>query len=88
MLIIGIILSTTAVIGFIILSIQNIDEFPLILTGFFTGFLWLLGVIAISADCTQEKTEFKYPTTEYTLEYEIITKGEQIDSTYVISKIE
>lgn len=60
--------------------------------GIFVGIFSVLGCILITKESSnktiKEQTEFKYPTNKYKLEYEVLTKGEQVDSTYVITKIE
>lgn len=60
--------------------------------GILTGILSIWGIASLYKGLDdkykKEQTEFKYPTTEYTLEYEVLTRGEQIDSTYVITKID
>lgn len=88
MAILGIIFLTLALIILTAICITNTEETPMILAGFLLGMLAFLGIIFICEGTYPEKTEFKYPITEYTLEYEVISRGEQVDSTYVISKIE
>lgn len=87
-MIIGIIFVVLAVVAFIIICILSNEELCLNMASFMSGILAMLGFFIICEKLKLEKTEFEYPTTEYTLEYEVIIRGEQIDSTYVISKIE
>lgn len=60
--------------------------------GLFVGIFSVLGCALITKGSSnktiKEQTEFKYPVNEYKLEYEILTKGEQVHSTYVITKRE
>lgn len=86
-MILGIIFIVVAVVTFFFVCFQFDEEWPITLVGFLLGALFILGVIITVEESTPEKTEFKYPTTEYTLEYEVTTRGEQVDSIYVISKL-
>lgn len=88
MVTLGIIFLALALVILIAICAAMAEHAPIILMAFLLGMIALLGALFISEGTRPEKKEFKYPTTEYTLEYEVITRGEQIDSVYVISKIE
>lgn len=87
MAILGIIFLAIGLIALIATCITNPEETLMILSEFLLGMFALFGILCICEGTYPKKTEFKYPISEYTLEYEVITRGEQIDSTYVISKI-
>lgn len=84
----GIVFIILAIVFVIISCFQIEDSWPMVLVGVLSGFLASLGLILLFEDAIPEKTEFKYPIAEYTLEYEVVSRGEQIDSTYVITKLE
>lgn len=44
----------------------------------------LLGIGACLDD--EDKSEKKFPASEYLLDYEIITRGEQVDTVYVLTR--
>lgn len=85
-MIVGIIFIVIAVISFIAGAIGT-KEGEVLAVGVLIGMLLIFGIIIICDETVPEKTEFKYPISEYTLEYEVLTRGEQVDSTYVISKL-
>lgn len=94
MTILGIIIIAIVILITIITAILETKDAISVGSAYFMGIvagcLIILGFLLILEDPIKEKeqTEFKYPTTEYTLEYEVLTRGKQVDSTYVISKIE
>lgn len=45
----------------------------------------VLFLISLWVD-SESKTEIKYPASEYRLDYEIITRGEQVDTVYVLTR--
>ena len=87
-MIVGVVFIAFAIVTFFFICFQFDEDWPLILVGFLLGVFLIFGAIITIEESIPEKKEFKYPTTEYTLEYEVISRGEQVDSTYVISKIE
>lgn len=74
----------------ICILVRELDQlFETFIAGIFAGLCFVFGLFIVVAEVTyEEQTEFKYPVNEYKLEYEVLTKGEQVDSTYVITKIE
>ena len=57
----------------------------------FTGLLilatmvcWSFGIALLTTE--RREKEHKYPASEYRLDYEIITRGEQVDTVYVLTK--
>lgn len=49
-------------------------------------FFILFGSYLCYADSGKSIKEYKYPASEYSLEYEIITRGEQVDTVYVLTR--
>ena len=47
--------------------------------------LFIAGLVMVSND-NSYKVERKYPVSEYHLDYEIITRGEQVDTVYVLTR--
>ena len=45
----------------------------------------VLFVIGVCLD-DEDKSERKFPASEYILDYEIITRGEQVDTVYVLTR--
>lgn len=88
MLIVGIFLIVISIVTFFAICIESDVDRSTFLIGFLLGVTFIFGIAIICIELTPENTEFKYPTTEYTLEYEVVSRGEQIDSTYVITKLE
>lgn len=84
---VGIIFIILAIVFIVFACVQSEDAWPMVVVGILSGLLAMLGVIVFLTDNIPEKTEFKYPVNEYKLEYEVLTKGEQVDSTYVLTKI-
>lgn len=75
-------------IALCVASTKTDSASEIFLDGMFAGVCFVFVVIIIASELTyEEQTEFKYPVNEYKLEYEVLTKGEQADSTYVITKI-
>ena len=75
----------------VILSLASFacDEFVPAFLIFILGLVCFTFGLCILNDKKETKnTEYKYPKSEYNLEYEIISRGEQIDTIYVISKRE
>lgn len=54
--------------------------------GFTLGMATMVGAFIVCEKLPQKKRELRYPPTEYTLEYKLITKGEQVDSVYVATE--
>lgn len=87
MLIVGILLIVISIGTLFGVSLDSSEDRGTFLLGFFLGILFIFGLAIVLIEFIPEKTEFRYPTTEYHLEYEVISRGEQIDSTYVITKL-
>lgn len=75
------------IIGMILLLVSPLID-NIIISAISLGFgllFFLGGLIAVSND-NSYKAERKYPASEYRLDYEIITRGEQVDTVYVLTK--
>lgn len=83
MLITGIILIVLGINGLLIA--MRINNFPMrLILCMATAGCILLGIAFCIAPKTQK--EYKYPASEYRLDYEIITRGEHVDTVYVLTK--
>lgn len=94
MIVLGIIGIATALIVSVVITLldlnDNISACVSYFCGVFMGVFIVFGCVSLCEGLNgkQEQTEFKYPAAEYTLEYEIVSRGEHVDSTYVITKLE
>lgn len=86
MIITGIILIVLGIIGFI--SVRRLTEpISVLILSLAISACILLGIAFCVAPKVQKvQKEYKYPSSEYRLDYEITTRGEQVDTVYVLIK--
>lgn len=73
---------------FFLISASSDFEFGAIISAIWiVAFAWNIYNIKTSTKSVQTKNvEYKYPSKYYVLDYEIIKRGDQVDTVYVITK--
>lgn len=83
----SIILIVLGIIFFVISASSDFEFGAIISAIWIVAFAWNIYVIKTSDTSIQTKNvEYKYPSKDYNLDYEIVMRGDQVDTIYVITR--